>query len=201
MVCPLCSSKDLKGALRHMGTIHAHEAGFYVRCYVQDCPCTYANFHSYKKHLYTKHRAALGLSALTNDSEGTATNFFCSDLDESASNEECFGEDPMDSFEGRKRAAALFVLKAKHVHKIAQSSLSDIMCDFSTMLESTVEHVERDVMAALSDVGIDTNADTLARLNVIFHSQQVCDLFVVYRPNTSKRQYSLSNFTFWYVTT
>ncbi len=52
------------------------------------------------------------------------------------------------------------------------------MCDFSMMLESTVQHVESDLTAALSNVGIDVNAETLkAGLNKIFHSQQVCDPF------------------------
>ena len=67
----------------------------------------------------------------------------------------------MDSYEKRKRAAALFVLKAKHIHKVAKSSLSDIMCDYSTMLMSTFEHAESDLMAVLSDTGIDVTSETL----------------------------------------
>ena len=83
VVCPLCSSfvaKDLKGVLRHMGTVHAHEAGFYVRCYVQECPATYSNFHSYKKHLYKKHRDVLGVSSC-DSSANYSSDTTVSDLD------------------------------------------------------------------------------------------------------------------------
>lgn len=173
VVCPLCSSfaaKDQKGVLRHMGVVHAHEAGFYVRCCVEDCPCTYSNFHSYKKHLYTKHRAVLEVSPSIPVRADEAATI---DFDTSPSSTECFDDCPMDSIEGRKRTAALFVLKAKHIHKVSQSSLSDVMCDISTMLESTVQHVEKDVMAELGDI----DPDIEARLHLIFHSQQVCDPF------------------------
>ena len=70
----------------------------------------------------------------------------------------------VDSYEGRMRASALFVLKTKHVHKVAQSSLQEIMHDISTKLETTVQHIQRDVVAELEDVG-GVDESRKARLN------------------------------------
>lgn len=42
----------------------------------------------------------------------------------------------------KKRKAALLTLKAKHIHKISQMSLDGVLSDFTTMLESTVHHLE-----------------------------------------------------------
>ena len=102
MLCPLCSTfaaKDLKGVLRHMGTIHAHEAGFYVRCQVKDCPYTYTNYHSYKKHLYKKHRDVLGV--LSHHTAGNVSTTTC-DLDRSASSDECLEDGTENSLEEKK---------------------------------------------------------------------------------------------------
>ena len=175
--CTLCgwfAAKSLKGVLRHMGTVHAHEAGFYVRCDVHGCPRTYQNFHSYKKHLYTKHREVLDISSSELDIEedgarssgGNSTPSPCPSEPEP-------DDDRCTSRKKQMREAALFVLKAKHVHKVAQSSLNGVMCDITTMLESTVHRLEKGVMAALG------NADAALKMHVneIFHSQEVSDPF------------------------
>ena len=60
--CPLChffAARALKGVLRHIGAVHAHEANFQVICGVQGCPRSYSNYHSYKKYMYQKHRDVL----------------------------------------------------------------------------------------------------------------------------------------------
>jgi len=172
VVCPLCSSfaaKDFKGVLRHMGVTHSHEAGFYVRCCVEDCPRTYSNFHSYKKHLYTKHRDVLGVA----DSESAPTDC-SSDIDDFLNDEES-PENPVDSCQGKERAAALFILKAKHIHKVPQSALLEIMQDFKMMLESTFHYVQRNVMEVLSNLCDDPSLETC--LSEIFNSQELRDPF------------------------
>ena len=53
--CPLSNwfaAPTLKGVVRHVGKLHAHEAGFRVCCGVSGCPRTYTKFHSYRKHMY-----------------------------------------------------------------------------------------------------------------------------------------------------
>ena len=143
------AAKTFKGVLRHLGTVHAVEAGFFVRCSLHGCSRTYRNFHSYKKHIYMKHREILEISASELDTEsqvllsspGNVTPSHCPESDD-ATSEACTSG---------KREAALFVLRAKHVHKVAQSSLNGIMCDYTSMLESTLHSLETGVMAALGN--------------------------------------------------
>ena len=63
--CPLChffASKNLKGVVRHIGAVHSHEASFHITCGIVGCPRTYGNFHSYKKHMFQKHREIMEVS-------------------------------------------------------------------------------------------------------------------------------------------
>ena len=56
--CSLCISflaKNLKGVVRHVVNVHAHDSNFRI-CYgVDGCHRTYRKFVSYKKHTYEKH--------------------------------------------------------------------------------------------------------------------------------------------------
>ena len=72
-----------------------------------------------------------------------------------------------------KREAALFVLRAKYVHKVAQSSLNRIICDYTSMLESTLHRLETGVMAALGSA----DAVLTKEISEIFHSQCESDPF------------------------
>ena len=57
--CPLCdlfAATTLKGVIRHLGAVHSHES---ITCGLEGCPRSYANFHSYKKHMYKNHRDIL----------------------------------------------------------------------------------------------------------------------------------------------
>ena len=72
---------------------------FYVRCQVQDCPYTYTNYHSYKKHFYKKHRDVLGV--LSHHTAGNVSTTTC-DLDRSASSDECLEDGTENSLEEKK---------------------------------------------------------------------------------------------------
>lgn len=168
--CPLCSSfaaKSLKGVIRHLGLVHAHEAGFYVRCNVQDCPRTYDKFVSYKKHMYSKHRSILQVQPVSStrppdeSDEGEGYN---SDMDTTTSN---------DVHRFTRREAALFVLKAKHVHKVAQSSLGELLCDFTTILERSV----RDVHCKVSEIVTNIDPALKSQIAMAFKSSDILDPF------------------------
>ncbi len=49
----------MKGVLRHLALIHSHEADFRVICGINGCSRNYSNYHSYKKHMYQRHREVL----------------------------------------------------------------------------------------------------------------------------------------------
>lgn len=152
--CPLCRSfaaTTYKGVLRHLGTVHAHEARFHVQCDFPGCPRTYTNYHSYKTHLYRKHREFL----LGHTPPNTESDDSIIEVDTGADNsgDSCSVQQvtlpAISRTNVSKREAALFTLKAKHVHKISQMSLDGVLCDFTTMLELTVRHLEGEVTAIL----------------------------------------------------
>ena len=176
--CSLCSwfaSKNLKGVLRHMGTVHAHEAGFFTRCDVQGCPRTYSKFYSYKKHVYRKHGQILDvLSGELDRSTSTSGTIAPSYIPgQSESEEESEEEVASICAKEQLREAALFVLKAKNVYKVSQSSLNGLMCDFGAALESRVHRLETKVMAAID------NADATLKMQMteIFNSPDVANPF------------------------
>lgn len=183
--CQLCSSfaaKSLKALIRHLGLVHAHQAGFYVRCEIQDCPRTYNKFLSYKKHMYSKHRDVLG--SLRNDSsvlDMQSSSSVGQDSDEQDGQTDTLSP-PCDVNVFTRREAALFVMKAKHVHHIAQSSLCEVMCDFTSLLERSVNKLHSSVCNLLGDV------DPALRIQIdeAFNRQEIIDPF--YRMTTEHMQ-------------
>ena len=148
--CQLCNSfagKSLKALIRHLGLVHAHEAGFYVRCNVQDCPRTYNKFLSYKKHMYSKHQDVS--CCLRNESFVPNLQSSSCDLDPDDSSDERLLDTSAPSCDENvftRREAALFVMKAKLVHHVAQSSLGEVLCDFTTLLERSVNKLHSRVI-------------------------------------------------------
>ena len=59
--CSMCTAANMSVILRHIGTVHSHQAGFRVVCGIRDCPRTYDNYHSFRKHLRRKHIETLAL--------------------------------------------------------------------------------------------------------------------------------------------
>ena len=124
--CPLCSwftAKSFKVIVRHVGAVHAHDPAFYISCAASGCPRTYRNYHSYKKHLYKKHRFMLDEPSQI-DSGRTTLNPMTSAIEVSpamSSEDEDVALSAVlssSSDEDRKKEAALFVLKSKHIHKV-----------------------------------------------------------------------------------
>ena len=192
--CPLCSwfaAKTLKGVLRHMGTVHAFDSSFFVRCAADDCPRTYRNYHSYKKHLYKKHREMLdGPCSLTDDFLPTTSEEVVPDLSVSETEaSECtlpsFSTNKID----RKKEAALFVLKSKHIHKVSQGSLSGLLDDFSSMLESRVHSLETQILEVLGDADLTIKQ----QISKLFQSQDVVDPFIGLKTEHMQKIYFKEN--------
>ena len=59
----------------------------------------------------------------------------------------------------RKVSAARFIMKAKEVNKISQSSLNVLLQDVTTMLEQKISKLETDVCRALATRGIEMDAE------------------------------------------
>ena len=178
--CPLCSwfaAKSFKVIVRHIGAVHAHDPAFYVSCAASGCPRTYRNYHSYKKHLYKKHRFMLDEPSQIDSDRATPmtsaieVSHAMASEDEDVALSAVLGSSSSDK--NMKKEAALFVLKSKHIHKVSQSSVNGLLCDFSSMLESRVHSLETRVLNTLRDV--DSHVKT--QVKEIFHSGAVVDPF------------------------
>ena len=122
-ICYKVASPTLKGVVRHMATVHAHDPRFFV-CYgIQGCARTYSNFFSFMKHLYRKHRESLDMSgpyvrnssfhgsSEDDEDHGPISDSTFENIDE---------ERPqiLSKFEHMKQMA-LFLLKAKEIRKVS----------------------------------------------------------------------------------
>lgn len=163
-----------KKVVRHLGTVHAHESAFYVECCVLGCPRTYTNFHSYKSHLYKRHREViidLPSASETNDTLLPSTTEI---EPPSPQSNTCTSESDLlvaSTSTSRQREAALFILKAKHLHKVSQNALNGLQCDISSMLETTVHQLEVGVMDLLH------MSPLREQVRTVFHSPIVTDPF------------------------
>ncbi len=134
--CPLCNSfaaPTLKGVVRHVGSVHAHEAGFSVCCGVLRRPRVYRKFHSYRKHLYVHHREELVIAA------PDAPTSRPPELGEFNISPPASPNDHRLSHSGAmsKRDAAMFILKTKEVHKVSQFHLRGLSYPLSSQLFSS----------------------------------------------------------------
>lgn len=53
---PTRRTRTLMKFIQHVGLVHAHEPSFSITCGVGDCQSTFSRFHSFRKHVYRKHR-------------------------------------------------------------------------------------------------------------------------------------------------
>lgn len=118
----------------------------------------------------------------------TATDL---DYSLSADEGEVAGENEVvEKAQDEKRAAALFALKAMHIHKVSQSSLPDLMLDITTMLEFKVHQIESNVIEALKDY----DSDLQATVRSHFHSQSVVDPFCGLTTSQKQKSYFSDQF-------
>ena len=73
-VCWLCykvAAIHLKGVVRHMAAVHAHDPHFHICCGIGGCARTYSNFLSFKKQRHRDHLELNGPFTTTSGLEGT----------------------------------------------------------------------------------------------------------------------------------
>lgn len=185
--CPLCDSfaaPNLKGVVRHIGLIHSHEAGFRVTCGIGGCTRTYRKFHSYKKHIYVKHRDVLRVrererSPLVGDIDTMRSP---SPLSEGGSQESYANQ--------QQRSTALFILKAREIHKIPQSSLDYLLGDISTFMDLNRSMLLHKVAVALEKKGIFMENE----LQALNESPDITNPFEGLHTEYLQRQYFLQHF-------
>jgi hypothetical protein len=152
--CPLCSwfaAPTLKGVVRHIGNCHAYDGGFHVTCGIGGCVRTYLNFHSYKNHLYKKHREIIMSDLPPQIPTLESPSLLPPELDDPVFS-------PLVSRQQQplleKNESALFILKAREVYKMSQSALDSLLSDVSTMVDSKIGKMQASVSAVLDSKGI-----------------------------------------------
>ena len=181
-ICWLCykvAAPTLKGIIRHMAIIHAHDPEFHIICGIAGCVRTYSNFYSFKRHVYRKHREYLDVTprhltvahhsddvagiAITDSNLDFADTLECDDFEENLSD-----------FQHMKNMA-LFLLKAKEVRKVSQSSLDGLTSDFTIILQGIIEQLKSDINTCLTSNGI--NMGAFQGLNEVFNHPNIINPF------------------------
>lgn len=158
-VCWICwrvASPTLKGVVRHMAAVHAHDPAFHVVCGIAGCARSFTNFYSFKKHLYRKHRDYLDISGTTENISDTAQSASQDDEFDFADFLECseYEEHDTSEFQHMKQMA-LFLLKAKEIRKVSQSALDGLLSDFTDIVAKTVAVLKSNVSVCLNKKGLD----------------------------------------------
>ena len=181
-MCFHFAAPTLKAVVRHVGAVHSHDPMFHVRCGVEDCPRTYRNFLTYKKHMYTKHRSVLNLSVMEAARE-TDTSSLSTTVSADVvvmGDVDLFSEPDVqpeaeytssDQMIADKKVSALFLLKAKEVNKISQSSLNAVIQDFSTLLDQRIGSLKVEVSRVLRRREIE--GDISAEILSLFSESQL----------------------------
>lgn len=152
-ICHRYAAPTLKVILRHMAAVHAHDPTFHTICGIEECPRTYTNF-SFKRHLYRKHRGVLDLMPVSPDVVMTVSD----DIEDGSSSCEVNATE-IDE----KKESALFIMKAKTVHKVSQSALSGLLDDFSSMLERKIGFIQEGVEKITNNMPAE-NQTSIAKL-------------------------------------
>ena len=141
-ICWLCyrvAASDLKGILRHMAAVHAHEPEFHIICGIAGCVRSYSNFYSFKRHVYRKHREHLNITSrhlTAAHSSDIASVVTASDDFDFSDMLECDNFNDTHSDFQHTKNMALFLLKTKEIRKVSQMSLDGLTSDFSNILEN-----------------------------------------------------------------
>jgi len=172
-VCQLCrkyAAFSYASVLRHIGTVHAHEAGYNVTCGIEECPSKFTNHHAFRRHLKKKHPHVM----VTQDPEPEELEFLHVQDD---SEEEGSGISIATSLKTKedKKAAAMFILKLKEKHQIAQTTVDEILQDTEQVTGKMVHRLHQQLTTVLTEAGV--NADDVPGLAELFEDPEILHPF------------------------
>ena len=188
-ICHKFAAANLLAVLRHMGAVHSYDSSFHTVCGIEGCPRTYRNFFSFRKHVYRHHRRSLR-NLRTSPSQRASSTDGDSGAHEEVESE--FGDDEQLSLSipEEKKQSALFIMKSKVVHKIAQSALEGLLDDISSMFSRKVEQLHSEVKnITLSNVQLDS-------LKKVFESSTITKPFAGLETRFQQERYIEENFMF-----
>ena len=136
---------------------------------MNECTSSYQNYASFRRHLKRQH---------TDVAESRREEF--GSLNQNDNSDETDPSVPpgpaadAETNTVNPHQRALFLLKAREVHKFSEQALSDIMTDFTVMVEGIVDDVHDNVEAKLRMNNISTDG---IGLNEVFNDPRFKDPF------------------------
>ena len=167
IVCWICynfAGTSLKRVIRHISSVHSHDANFRVLCGINCCPRVYTKFSSFKKHLYRHHKAELHDASFLRDTTGVGNSEYDVPV-EDIPEEHFLVDNEVDAAVvlSEKKVGALFLLKMKEVHKMSQTALCGLISDVNDLIQYKVKSVETEVLSYLASVGVSSDHCTELR--------------------------------------
>ena len=182
--CSICNhytATTMAAVLKHVGCVHAHEPNFHIICGINECPRTYKNYHSFRKHLTRNHPDCISSHQIVTHSQR---------LDESPHDNSVYFDDNamVESREStNNHSAALFILKTKEVLNISQTATDQILNDVTEMIENTVSQIELRVSSILTANGSSMN--DIKGLRDIFGDQDLRNPFHAIKTQYMQQKY------------
>ena len=177
-ICGMCNLHSISVLLTHIRVTHSNEADFSIRCNLQGCQRTFKNFNTFRNHIYNFHDSTEvnatevhQYNTVDEDLDDCVDIEDC-DIQSSSGNQnnvlsyqvlakqiKCIAiatDTPLQlssiSKDDIQRAAAMWILKTRELHRIPQSVMDVMIADIQGLFQLTIS--ER-IKTALTDANID----------------------------------------------
>ena len=166
-VCQVCfrfAAPNFKATLRHIGAVHSHDSNFNVLCGIEECPRTFLNYHSFRRHIRDKHAFMLDSAIHRDDLLPEPVTDHEIETDTSLPEAVSTTVDTQPSVAGPqdttsttgdpdtvKKSEAIHVLKLKELYKLAQSTVDNIIGDVEEITANIVSRLQESVTDLLTN--------------------------------------------------
>ena len=153
-------------------------------CGIHGCIRTYSNFHSFRKHLRRRHFGP--------EMEETSEVELRSGGGDTDASNVLSQDSTIEIPHGfQLKNSALFLLKAREVHKVSQSSLNEITSEFAAMSSAELETLKVKVFTSLKAAGI--TPENIAGLREAFSESRLKNPYEELSTEYQQRQFYREN--------
>ena len=199
--CQICNQYarlSLKEILRHMRDVHRSFSSP-VTCGVNDCPSTASSYESLRQHMYKKHRDELIPNTSTTETENvdqgqgdrddlSIDHFTNGNTDDGVAISSAVASNALVPSSGASSGtscsnckisestaavleAAKYILKLRDGKGLTQVVTDSILGDIQTLINCTIESLEKKVMSSLVDAN-KLSSSELAQIRSLFSSTE-----------------------------
>lgn len=166
--------------IQHVGLVHAHEPNFSITCCVGDCQSTFSRFHSFRKHVYRKHRCFACTPSVNKDCSSQKSTEHSLFLDQQNSETDLSVSDPqtvkpnLDKLlEDFRDNLFGFILKCREKNLLQLSVQQDITDDVKFLFCFFKENYDSFISYHLEKSGFDISK--CPELQQVLHSSDFFD--------------------------